>query len=94
MLFILAGTLAGIVVGLGTVVVMHLLAPTFDSVQLLQSETGVPVLGSVSRVRLPEEDRMAAVDRRRLAYVGGSLVAASVVLVVLLQVGALNRLFA
>ncbi len=92
-LFVLIGTLAGLALGIAAALGLHLLKPTFDSASLLQSETGVPVLGSVSRVKRPDDTAAEAIDTRKLFLAAACLVGLAVAIVVLLQFNFINRLF-
>lgn len=92
-LFVLLSTIVSLVLGVGVALGLHLVAPTFDSANALQFDTGVRVLGTVSRVKRPDDVAAAGLDRRRLVVAMGSLIALSVALVILLQLEFVKRLF-
>lgn len=81
-LLIAAGLIAGIVLGLMTALARHLLSPTFDETGSLAKETGLPVLGAISRVKATTEDAAAVIGERRLVVAGVALGVVAVLLIV------------
>jgi polysaccharide chain length determinant protein (PEP-CTERM system associated) len=87
-LLVVAGLIAGILFGLVAALGRYLLAPTFDDTGALARETGLPVLGAISRVHRSGEDAVQRGVDRRFAIAAAALGAASVVLIVVSNSGA------
>jgi hypothetical protein len=87
-LFMAAALLAGIAAGIAIAVLPHLLRPTFDNTATLARVTGLPVLGSVSLVRRPEQAIETRREIQRLAIACGALFMVGLVLVAFGNAGA------
>ena len=79
-----ASILFGLLVALG----LHILSPTYDETGSLARDTGLPVVGAISRVKPPGEAAMQKTRDRRLMAAAAALVFASVVLVLYANAGA------
>lgn len=81
-LFIIFGLLGGLVLGVATAFLVHLLIPRFDDLGTLRRKTGMKVLGAVSLIRGAGELMAEKLALKKFWLASGSLVAAGVVLAV------------
>jgi polysaccharide chain length determinant protein (PEP-CTERM system associated) len=87
-LFMAAVLMLGLGAGIAIGVLPHLLRPTFDNTAALARFTGLPVLGSVSLVRRPEQAIETRREVQRLAIACGALIVVALVLVAFGNAGA------
>jgi polysaccharide chain length determinant protein (PEP-CTERM system associated) len=87
-MLIIAGLVAGILIGVMVALGRHLLSPTFDETGSLARETGLPVLGAISRVKATTEDALTVQSDRRLVMAGVALGVLSAVLFMFSNTGA------
>jgi len=87
-MFMAAVLMLGLGAGIAIGVLPHLLRPTFDNTAALARVTGLPVLGSVSLVRRPEQAIETRREVQRLAIACGALVVVALVLVAFGNAGA------
>jgi protein tyrosine kinase modulator len=87
-LLIVLGLFGGIAAGIGVAVLMHLLSPTFHDALRLATQSGLRVLGSISRFRSSDEQRSYRGDVLRFAGAALFLVIACGSLVIFGNVGA------
>ncbi|MEZ5459326.1 MAG: GNVR domain-containing protein, partial [Steroidobacteraceae bacterium] len=80
-LLMLFGLVVGVGAGVGLAILPSLFRPTFNNPDALAKATQLPVLGSVSALRRPQEVAALPVEIRKMVVVAGALLGAAVVLV-------------
>ena len=78
----------GLLLGVLVAFAMQLLAPTYDETASLARDTGLPVVGAISRVKTPEQSVLRQARDRRLLIAAAVLVFASIVLMFYANTGA------
>lgn len=87
-LFVIAALIFGVGAGVVLALLPHVLRPTIDNAATLEQLTGLPVLGSVSALRRPDEAIATNREIRRVALACGLLCAIGGALVVFGEAGA------